>query len=126
MDTKALVASVLFASSLFASGQALAGNNDLTPEQLAKARESASQLNPPVDFDAMIKEANRLNVECTGDLTRKVRIHICGQDIEIAKKQERIDKKQANIDRLKADTEKTRKENAELIREAQQRIKNNK
>jgi len=112
MNTKTLVASVLFASSILASGQALAVNQGLTPEQMAKGRETAATMNPPVDFDAMIKEADSLNVECTGDLTRKARIIICGQKIENAK--------------IEADTQRIRKENAELIKQVQQRIKDNK
>jgi hypothetical protein len=123
---KTLVAVLLSASSILAASQALADRPNLTPEQLAKARESASQLNPPVDFDAMLDEVDRLGVECTGDLTRKARIIICGQDIEIAKKQKNIDRLKAENARLKADTEKTREENAVLIRQIQQRIKENK
>jgi hypothetical protein len=110
MRTKTLIVFTILASSLFAAQ--VQARPDLTPEQLAKARETASQMKPLVDFDAMLDEIDRLNVECTGDLTRKARIIICGQKIENAK--------------LKADTEKTRKENAELIRQVQQRIKENK
>jgi hypothetical protein len=103
MYAKALIAATILASSFF-TAQALA-RLDLTPEQLAKARETASQMNPPVDFDVMLEEVDRLNVECTGDLTRKARIIICGQKIENAK----LDK-----------------ETAERIRELQKRIKENK
>ncbi|MDR2788818.1 MAG: hypothetical protein LBD06_10790 [Candidatus Accumulibacter sp.] len=112
MHVKTLVAVVLSASSLLVTSQALADRPNLTPEQLAKARQSASQLNPPVDFDAMLDEVDKLGVECTGDLTRKARIIICGQRIENAK--------------LKADTEATRAKNAELIKEIQRRIKEDK
>jgi hypothetical protein len=107
MKLKAFVVPVLLASSLLANGQAQA-EHKLTPEQLIKARQSASQLNPPVDFDALIKEADRLGVECTGDLTRKARGIICGQKVENAQIQERIDKKQAENTRIKADTEATK------------------
>ncbi|MDR0717189.1 MAG: hypothetical protein LBF50_07225, partial [Azoarcus sp.] len=99
---------------------------NLTPEQLAKARESASQLNPPVDFDAMLDEVDRLGVECTGDLTRKARIIICGQKIENTKKQENIDRLKADTEATKARTEQIHKENAILIKQLQQQIKENK
>jgi hypothetical protein len=123
---KSLVVSAFLASSLFASSQALAAKPELTPEQLTKARESASQLNPPVDFDTLMKEANSLGVECTGDLTRKARISICVDDVKIAKTKADTEMTKTEIQAIKADTEKTRKENAELIKQVQQRIKENK
>ncbi|MDR1988245.1 MAG: hypothetical protein LBQ24_05990 [Candidatus Peribacteria bacterium] len=112
MNVKAFVAVILSASALLVAAPALADRPNLTPEQLAKARESARQLNPPVDFDAMLEEVDRLGVECTGDLIKRIEIHLCRQKISNAK--------------IKADTEATRKENATLIREIQQRIKENK
>jgi len=133
MNTKTLVTSILFASSLFVSGQALADKPNMSQEQLTKARAAAAQLNPPVDFDAMIKEADSLNVECTGDLTRKARIIICGQKIENAQIQAENARIKADTEATKARTEQLRKENArldeenaELIRQVQQRIKENK
>ncbi|GHU32857.1 hypothetical protein FACS189497_14580 [Betaproteobacteria bacterium] len=125
MNTKALAASLFLVSSLLATGEALA-KHDLTPEQLAKARETASKLNPPVDFDVLMNEADRLGVECTGDLTRGVRIAICEKKINNAKKQENIDKLEADTKATKARKEQIHKENSELIREVQQRIKDNK
>jgi hypothetical protein len=143
---KTFVAVLLSASSFLVASQALADRLNLTPEQLAKARESASQLNPPVDFDAMLDEVDRLGVECTGDLTRKARIIICGQRINNAKldaenarlkadteatkariqaTEARIQAIQADTQAIQADTEKTREENAALIRRIQERIKEN-
>jgi hypothetical protein len=111
MNTKALVASLFLVSSLLATGEALA-KHELTPEQLVKARETASKLNPPVDFDVLMNEADRLGVECTGDLTRGARIVICGQKVDNAK--------------LNEEGKRLDKETAELIKEVQQRIKDNK
>jgi preprotein translocase subunit SecD len=123
---KSLVVTALLASSLLASNQALAAKPELTQEQLTKARASASQLNPPVNFDALMEEADRLNVECTGDLTRKARIIICGQDVENARIKIDTEARKARIQAIEADTEATRKENTRLIREIQQRVKENK
>ncbi|GHU38055.1 hypothetical protein AGMMS50256_36790 [Betaproteobacteria bacterium] len=87
MNSKTLIASILLASSLY-TGQALA-SPDLTPEQLGKAKETASQMKPPVDFEAMLKEADRLGVECTGDLTRKIKIASCSLKVDTAQSEER-------------------------------------
>jgi hypothetical protein len=132
MKLKAFIVPALIGSSLLANSQALA-EHKLTPEQLTKARQSASQLNPPVDFDALIKEADRLGVECTGDLTRGVRIAICKKKINNAKIQADTEATEARIQATKADIkatdariDKLDKENAELIKELQQRIKENK
>jgi hypothetical protein len=75
MYAKSLVVSTILASSLF-TAQAQA-RPDLTPEQLAKARETASQMKPPVDFDALLNEADRLDVECKGDLTNRIVLKTC-------------------------------------------------
>ncbi|GHU21244.1 hypothetical protein FACS189475_10440 [Betaproteobacteria bacterium] len=87
MNSKTLIASILLASSLY-TGLALA-SPDLTPEQLAKAKETASQMKPPVDFEAMLKEADRLGVECQGNLTIRAIIKACLNGIEIAQSKER-------------------------------------
>jgi hypothetical protein len=132
MKLKIFVMPALLASSLLANGQALA-EHKLTTEQLIKARQSASQLNPPVDFDALIKVADRLGVECTGDLTRKARIIICGQKVENAQIRADTEATRVKIKAIEADTEAIRarnkqidEENAELIRDVQRRIKENK
>ena len=111
---------------VLASTQALADRPNLTPEQLTKAREAAAQLNPPVDFDAMLDEVDRLGVECTGDLTKKPRILICGKKINNAKIMADTEATRARNQATEARTEQIRKENAELIKEAQRRIKENK
>jgi hypothetical protein len=94
MNTKALVASLFLVPSLFVASEALA-KPDLTPEQLAKAKETASKLNPPVDFDVLMNEADRLGVECTGDLTRKIKIEGCRLKVDTAQSEER----QAKLDK---------------------------
>jgi hypothetical protein len=106
MRTKTLIVFTILASSLFAAQ--VQARPDLTPEQLAKARETASQMKPPVDFDAMLDEIDRLGVECTGDLTRKIRIESCRLRIDTAQSKER--------------QEKLREENAKLDKEAIQMI----
>jgi hypothetical protein len=84
MNAKTLLTATLLASSFLVTSQALAEPN-LSPEQLAKARETASQMKPPVDFDAMLKEADRLGVKCEGDLTRKIKITTCKSKVNSAK-----------------------------------------
>jgi hypothetical protein len=125
MKLKALVTAVLFAYGLLATNQALA-RPDLTAEQLTKAQEAAAQLNPPVDFDALMDEADKLGVECTGDLTRKARIIICGQDVENAKIQGDINRLKAENSRLDQENARLDQETAKHIRELQRRIKENK
>jgi predicted thioesterase len=80
-----------------------------------------------------MKEVDRLGVECTGDLTRGVRIAICVKKVENAKIEARIQATKADTEATRADTEATRarteklrKENAELIREIQRRIREDK
>jgi hypothetical protein len=126
LKMKTLVAVLLSASSFLVASQALADRPNLTPEQLAKARESASQLNPPVDFDAMLDEVDRLGVECTGDLTRKARIIICGKDIENARIKADTEATKARTQAIKAENVRLDQETAEHIRELQRRIKENK
>jgi hypothetical protein len=87
MNYKALIASIFLVSSLFV-GEALA-KPDLTPEQLARARETAQQMKPPVDFDALLQEADRLGIECEGDLTRRAIIKMCKLDVETSQSKER-------------------------------------
>jgi hypothetical protein len=86
MNSKTLIASILLASSLF-TGQALA-SPDLTPEQLAKAKETASQMKLPMDFEAMLKEADRLGIKCEGDLTRRAIIRMCYLGVDTAQSKE--------------------------------------
>jgi hypothetical protein len=62
---------------------------ELTAEQLAKARQTAAQMKPPVDFDVLLEEADRLGVQCEGDLTRKGKIRVCMNYVEIAQSKER-------------------------------------
>ncbi|MDR1987630.1 MAG: hypothetical protein LBQ24_02460 [Candidatus Peribacteria bacterium] len=111
---KTLVAVVLSASSFLVINQALAGRPNLTPEQLAKAREVASKINPPIDFDALLDEADRLGVVCEGKLTIKGNIKTCKYSVETAQSEERI---QASKERQA----KLREENARLDEQIQTR-----
>jgi hypothetical protein len=88
MTAKALIASLVFANNLLV-GDVLAKPN-MTPEQLAKARETAAQMTPPVDFDALLDEADRLGVVCEGNLTIKGNIKTCKYRIETAQSKERV------------------------------------
>jgi predicted RNase H-like nuclease (RuvC/YqgF family) len=107
MNVKVLLSVLVFFAGVSVAGGVLAGN-ELSPEQWARAREAARQLTPPVDFDALMKEVDQLGVECTGDLTRKARIIICGQRIENAKLKAENAQIEARIEATKADTEATR------------------
>jgi hypothetical protein len=115
MPPKALISALVLTFSLSAS-QALA----LTPEELAKAQELGSQLNPPVDIAELLADAEKYGVPC--DPTSKLRIRICGQKIEIEALKASTEASRVRTEALKEDTEKTRQENAELIRELQRII----
>ena len=67
---------------------------DLTSEQLTQAKELASTMKPPVNFEVMLQEADRLGVECNGDLTAKRGLRSCMNRVEIAQSEE----KQAKLD----------------------------
>jgi hypothetical protein len=126
MSPKALISALVLSVSLSVS-QALA----LTPEELAKAQELGSQLNPPVDIAELLAEAGKYGVEC--DPTSKNRIRICKQEIEIEASKARTEANYAEIEaskartqanyeeaaRLKADTEKTRQQTIEMVRDLQ-------
>ena len=90
MTYQTLITSILLSSSLFLPNQALA-RPDMTPEQLAKARELATQIKPPVDFDALLDEADRLGVDCSKlNLTIRANIKTCRDAVEIAQMDEEI------------------------------------
>jgi hypothetical protein len=117
MSPKALITALTLLVSLSVS-QALA----LTPEELAKAQELGSQLNPPVDIAELLAEAEKYGVEC--DPTSKNRIRFCKQEIEIEASKARtqanyaeIEASKARTEALKAESDRLDKENAELIRE---------
>ena len=93
-STKILLSALMLSISMGAS-DALAKPN-MTDEQLAKAREVASKLNPPIDFDAMILEAEKLGIDCSDkDLTKRPFIRACMNRIESAKLDEEIKASQA-------------------------------
>jgi len=91
MELKKLVATVVLSSTLALAPTAEAKPN-MTEEQLAKAREVASKLNPPVNFDEMLIEADRLGVECNGNLTIRANIRACLNGIKIEQSKEEIAK----------------------------------
>lgn len=83
MSLKTLIASVLLSSSLLLAGEAYARPN-MTDEELAKAKETAGQLKPPLDLDALFDEADRLGVICEGDLSDRVILKTCKLKVERA------------------------------------------
>ncbi|MDL2268608.1 hypothetical protein LJC41_01330 [Desulfosarcina sp. OttesenSCG-928-G17] len=91
---------------------------DMTPEQIAKARETALQMKPPVDFDFMLDEADRLGVECTGDLTRRSKIWNCSNLVEIAQSKERQAKLDEESKRLDEESKRLDEEAVRLVNEA--------
>jgi len=110
---KALMSAVMISSSVFVASNAIAKTN-MTEEQVAQARATASQMKIPIDFDAMIAEASRLGVECDGDLTRKVKIATCDTKVKRAQSQERQAALVAEGKRLDEEGEKLRTEGKKL------------
>ena len=83
----------------------------MTEEQLAKARKAAAEAKRPIDFDALMDEADRLGVECEGDLTTWTWQLICSVEVEGAQAREETEaskKRQKEI----------RRETVRLINEA--------
>lgn len=100
MEQGKLVVAVLFVLSLGITCNAEARPN-MTEEQLAKARQTASQLKPPVNLDELLNEAERLGVVCDDDLTRRIKIATCNEKVKTAQSKERQDlskERQAKID----------------------------
>ena len=120
-----LMTSVLL-SGILVAGEVQARPN-MTEEQLAKAREVALQLKPPVDFDAMLIEAEGLGVEC-GDinLTLRPNVRTCINRIKI----EQSKRRQAVLDEeiLASQTRQVqieaemRQQLADLASEAEQKL----
>lgn len=84
---------------------------NLTEEELAQARKAGAEAKYPINFDALMDEADRLGVECEGDLTTWVKQRICSIRVESAQFRESTEaskKRQAEI----------QKETARLIHEA--------
>ena len=115
-------------ATLFTASFALAGP-DLTPEQRTKAREVASQLKPPVDFDALLAEADRLGVICEGNLTIRGNIKTCINGVKIAQSKERQAKLDAESARLDEENARLDEEAIRMINEisdkAEQKLKQN-
>jgi hypothetical protein len=126
MNCKALLASIVLASSLFVTSEALA-KPDLTPEQLAKARETAQQMKPPVDFDALLQEADRLGVECQGNFALRPIMNTCKNNVEIAQSKERqaqSKERQAKLDEeYKVTEERLKRKVSDLADQADKKLK---
>ena len=76
---------------------------NMTEAELAKAREVALKIKPPVDFDLMLEEADRYGIECTGDLTRRIIISTCNNKVRSAQhKEATADNRKATADNRKA------------------------
>jgi hypothetical protein len=112
MTAKALILAIVLSVSLSAS-QALA----LTPDELAKAQELGSQMNPPVDVAELLAEAEKYGVEC--DVSKKLRISVCREDIEIAKLEAEIEASKARTEALKAEGERIDQQTLEKVRDLQ-------
>ena len=124
-STKVLLSALILSVSMSAS-DALAKTN-LSEEQLAKAREVASQMKPPVDFDQMILEAEKLGIECGDkDLTKRPFIRSCMNRIETAKLDEEITaskERQAKLDEEIATIETEMKQQlSEIASQAEQKL----
>ena len=124
MTYKTLIATILIASSLAVAGEVQA-KPDMTAEQLAKARETAQQMKPPVDLDALFTEADRLGVKCEGDLTTRIVIKTCKGNVEIAQSKERQAQSKERQAKLREDNQKLREEIADIVDETK-RIANEK
>lgn len=58
-------------------------------------------MKPPVDFDALLDEADRLGVACTGNFTLRPIIKTCSNKVETAQMEEDIQaskKRQVKLD----------------------------
>jgi hypothetical protein len=123
MTAKPIISAlVALAISLFASSQALA-RPDLTVEQLTKAREIAKNFDPPIDFDELLKEANRLGVECDGNLTLMYKIKMCMLDVDTAQSEERQAKLDDENRKLDEENKALRKEIKRTLDETKQMAK---
>ena len=112
MNLQNIVRTVLFSLLVSVSTEAMA-RPDLTPEELAKAQEIASQMNPPVDINTLLDEAERLGVECKGNLTLRPMIKACSNKVETAQMDEDI---QASKVRVVASQERQAKQEIEIAR----------
>jgi hypothetical protein len=119
MSPKALISALILSTTSLLASQALA-RPDMTPEQLTKAREVASQMKPPVDFDALLAEADRLDVECKGDLTKRIVIKTCKGYVETAQIKEDTQASRERQAKLDKEIEALEKEIANNIEEAKQ------
>jgi len=110
---KALMSAVMISSSVLVASNALAKPN-MTEEQLEKAKVTASQMKPPVDFIAMLDEADKFGVECKGNLTIRANIRACLNGISIAQSKERQAALTSEGERLRAEGERLDAENDAL------------
>ena len=116
MNLQNIVRTALFYLLVSTSTEAMA-RPDLTPEELAKAQEIASQMNPPVNINTLLDEAERLGVDCKGNLTLRPMIKACSNKVDTAQMDEDIQaskerqaKQEIEIARLQADTKRREEE----------------
>jgi hypothetical protein len=114
MSSKALIPALVLSVCL--STHAIA-KLDMTPEQLTKAREIATQLKPPVDFDALLDEADRLGVVCEGNLTIRANIRTCINGVKIGQSKERQAASKERQAKLDEDINASRQRQAKLDEE---------
>lgn len=89
-----------------------------TKEELAKARKAASEAKHPIDFDAVMDEADRLGIECEGDLTTWGWIEICRTKVSAAQARERTAASKKRVVESRKRQEAMRNETIRLINEA--------
>lgn len=89
-----------------------------TQEELTKARKAASTAKHPIDFDKLMDEADRLGIECEGDLTKWVWINICNIQVDTAQSEERSEQSRVRIEESKKRQGQIDRETIRLINEA--------
>ncbi len=100
MNLQNIIKTALFCLLVSTSTEAMA-RPDLTPEELAKAQEIASQMNPPVDINTLLDEAERLGVECD-NISRKIKLKSCILKVDTEQSKERqakLDEDNARLDK---------------------------
>lgn len=69
-----------------------------------------------------MSEAERLEVDCEGDLTRRAIIKMCKMDVEAAQSRERQAELREDNARLDADIDRLREDNARLDEELRKKV----
>ena len=113
-----IVSAAAFAICLLFYGSPAGSRPSFTEAELTKARNAASTAKYPIDFDKLMDEADRLGVECEGDLTDYIWIRMCSIDVDSAQVRERTAASKRRIEESKKRQEVIRRETARLIIEA--------